>query len=109
MGISRENLMSILYTITDLMSGILYADPQSISVSYWKETHVTFGDPSFCICNGNSWLQIILESLRTLISDEDGFNLTAEQECWAVGIMLSVTLGVIIFSSFVVSQGIRTW
>ncbi|CAL5363578.1 unnamed protein product [Camellia sinensis] len=36
-------------------------------------------------------LQIILESVRTLISDDNGFNLTKEQEEWVVGIMLSVT------------------
>ncbi|CAI9092479.1 OLC1v1027730C4 [Oldenlandia corymbosa var. corymbosa] len=37
-------------------------------------------------------LQIILESVRTLISDEDGFSLTKAQEKWVVGIMLSVTV-----------------
>ncbi|XP_057989512.1 metal tolerance protein 11 isoform X3 [Hevea brasiliensis] len=37
-------------------------------------------------------LQIILESVRTLSSDENEFDLTKEQERWVVGIMLSVTL-----------------
>ncbi|KAF2321285.1 hypothetical protein GH714_038498 [Hevea brasiliensis] len=37
-------------------------------------------------------LQIILESVRTLLSDENEFDLTKEQERWVVGIMLSVTL-----------------
>ncbi|KAK2987794.1 hypothetical protein RJ640_030684 [Escallonia rubra] len=37
-------------------------------------------------------LQIILESMRTLISDGDAFSLTKEQEQWVVGIMLSVTV-----------------
>lgn len=37
-------------------------------------------------------LQIILESVRTLASDDDGFSLSKEQERWVVGIMLSVTL-----------------
>ncbi|XP_028791125.1 metal tolerance protein 11 isoform X1 [Neltuma alba] len=37
-------------------------------------------------------LQIILESVRALISDESEFNLTIEQERWVVGIMLSGTL-----------------
>ncbi|KAL2456309.1 Metal tolerance protein 11 [Abeliophyllum distichum] len=37
-------------------------------------------------------LQIILESVRTLVSDDDEFNLTKEQEQWVIGIMLSVTL-----------------
>ncbi|KAA8539410.1 hypothetical protein F0562_026102 [Nyssa sinensis] len=37
-------------------------------------------------------LQIILESVRTLISDDNVFNLTKEQERWVVGIMLSVTM-----------------
>ncbi|GAV77068.1 Cation_efflux domain-containing protein [Cephalotus follicularis] len=37
-------------------------------------------------------LQIILESVRTIISDEDEFSLTKGQESWVVGIMLSVTL-----------------
>ncbi|KAM2648084.1 hypothetical protein TB1_001253 [Malus domestica] len=37
-------------------------------------------------------LQIILESMRTLVSDEDEFSLTKDQEQWVVGIMLSVTL-----------------
>ncbi|CAL5363577.1 unnamed protein product [Camellia sinensis] len=45
-------------------------------------------------------LQIILESVRTLISDDSGFNLTKEQEEWVVGIMLSVTfvkLGLVLY------------
>jgi len=37
-------------------------------------------------------LQIILESLRTLISEDSEFNLTKEQEQWVIGIMLSVTI-----------------
>ncbi|KAG6763635.1 hypothetical protein POTOM_031065 [Populus tomentosa] len=37
-------------------------------------------------------LQIILESVRTLLSDESDFDLTKEQERWIIGIMLSVTL-----------------
>ncbi|KAJ6909509.1 metal tolerance protein 11 isoform X3 [Populus alba x Populus x berolinensis] len=37
-------------------------------------------------------LQIILESVRALLSDESDFDLTKEQERWIVGIMLSVTL-----------------
>ncbi|XP_019151422.1 PREDICTED: metal tolerance protein 5-like isoform X2 [Ipomoea nil] len=37
-------------------------------------------------------LQIILESLRTLLSNEMDFNLTKEQELWVVGIMVFVTL-----------------
>ncbi|MBA0746429.1 hypothetical protein Gogos_008950, partial [Gossypium gossypioides] len=37
-------------------------------------------------------LQIILESVRTMVSNEDEFNLTNEQERWVVGIMLGVTL-----------------
>ncbi|MBA0749987.1 hypothetical protein Gogos_003857, partial [Gossypium gossypioides] len=37
-------------------------------------------------------LQIILESVRTMVSDDDEFNLTNEQERWVVGIMLGVTL-----------------
>ncbi|KAJ6902039.1 hypothetical protein NC651_019735 [Populus alba x Populus x berolinensis] len=37
-------------------------------------------------------LQIILESVRALLSDESDFDLTKEQERWIIGIMLSVTL-----------------
>ncbi|MQM22620.1 hypothetical protein Taro_055674 [Colocasia esculenta] len=37
-------------------------------------------------------LQIILESMRSLVSNEDEFSLTKEQERWVVDIMLSVTL-----------------
>ncbi|KAL5711090.1 Metal tolerance protein 11 [Ranunculus cassubicifolius] len=37
-------------------------------------------------------LQIILESVRQLLSDDDGFSLTKEQEAWVISIMLSVTL-----------------
>ncbi|KAH7677992.1 Cation efflux protein [Dioscorea alata] len=37
-------------------------------------------------------LQIILESIRSLMSDENGFILTKEQEEWVVGIMVSVTI-----------------
>ncbi|KAI5431521.1 Metal tolerance protein 11 [Lathyrus oleraceus] len=37
-------------------------------------------------------LQIILESVRTLIYTDNNFNLTWDQECWVMGIMLSVTL-----------------
>lgn len=36
-------------------------------------------------------LQIILESVRTLLSDDE-FNLSNDQERWVIGIMLSVTL-----------------
>ncbi|ONM36582.1 Metal tolerance protein 11 [Zea mays] len=37
-------------------------------------------------------LQIILESVRSLVSDGDEFSLTSDQEKWLVDIMLSVTL-----------------
>ncbi|KAJ8438447.1 hypothetical protein Cgig2_027127 [Carnegiea gigantea] len=37
-------------------------------------------------------LQIILESVRQLLSDESDFSLNKEQERWLVGIMLSVTM-----------------
>jgi len=37
-------------------------------------------------------LQIILESMRSLVSDKDEFSLTSEQEKWVVDIMISVTL-----------------
>nr|GMC98237.1 metal tolerance protein 11 isoform X1 [Ipomoea batatas] len=37
-------------------------------------------------------LQIILESVRTLLSNDLDFNLTKEQELWVVGIMVFVTL-----------------
>ncbi|KAL5986107.1 Photosystem II protein D1 [Asimina triloba] len=36
-------------------------------------------------------LQIILESVRTLIVDNQKFSLTEEQERWVIGIMVSVT------------------
>ncbi|KAL1819318.1 hypothetical protein ACET3Z_014187 [Daucus carota] len=37
-------------------------------------------------------LQIILESVRTLVNDDSDFKLTNDQERWVVGIMLSVTI-----------------
>lgn len=38
-------------------------------------------------------LQIILESVRTLIHTDNNFHLTRDQECWVMGIMLSVDFG----------------
>ncbi|CAN6824231.1 unnamed protein product [Brassica oleracea] len=77
---------STLDSLLDLLSGfilwftaLLYANTKP-GILVFASVMATLG------------LQIILESLRTMLSSHKEFSLTKEQESWVVGIMLSVTL-----------------
>ncbi|XP_027111091.1 metal tolerance protein 11 isoform X1 [Coffea arabica] len=92
-------IASTLDSLLDLLSGFILwftafsmQTPNPYQYPIGKKRMQPLGILVFASVMATLGLQIILESLRTLISDEDGFNLTAEQECWVVGIMLSVTL-----------------
>lgn len=92
-------IASTLDSLLDLLSGFILwftafsmQTPNPYQYPIGKKRMQPLGILVFASVMATLGLQIILESLRTLISDEDGFNLTVEQERWVVGIMLSVTL-----------------
>ncbi|KAJ7975871.1 Metal tolerance protein [Quillaja saponaria] len=92
-------IASTLDSLLDLLSGFILwftafsmQTPNPYQYPIGKKRMQPLGILVFASVMATLGLQIILESIRTLISDEDGFNLTREQEQWVVGIMLSVTL-----------------
>ncbi|KAL3523768.1 hypothetical protein ACH5RR_016602 [Cinchona calisaya] len=92
-------IASTLDSLLDLLSGFILwftafsmQTPNPYQYPIGKKRMQPLGILVFASVMATLGLQIILESMRTLISDEDEFNLTKEQECWVVGIMLSVTL-----------------
>ncbi|XP_010520175.1 PREDICTED: metal tolerance protein 11-like isoform X3 [Tarenaya hassleriana] len=68
------------YQTRQTCSFLLLKYTKPVSVSNREEKDATTG------------LQIILESVRTLVSAKNAFRLTKEQERWVVSIMLTVTL-----------------
>ncbi|XP_059628194.1 metal tolerance protein 11 [Cornus florida] len=92
-------IASTLDSLLDLLSGFILwftafsmQTPNPYQYPIGKRRMQPLGILVFASVMATLGLQIILESLRTLMSDEDNFNMTKEQELWVVGIMLSVTL-----------------
>ncbi|PSS33369.1 Metal tolerance protein [Actinidia chinensis var. chinensis] len=92
-------LASTLDSLLDLLSGFILwftafsmQTPNPYQYPIGKKRMQPLGILVFASVMATLGLQIILESLRTLVSDDNEFNLTREQELWVVGIMLSVTL-----------------
>ncbi|XP_009337553.2 metal tolerance protein 11 [Pyrus x bretschneideri] len=92
-------IASTLDSLLDLLSGfILWFTASSMQTHspyqypIGKKRMQPLGILVFASVMATLGLQIILESMRTLVSGEDEFSLTKDQERWVVGIMLSVTL-----------------
>ncbi|KAI5346295.1 hypothetical protein PRUPE_2G227500 [Prunus persica] len=92
-------IASTLDSLLDLLSGFILwftafsmQTPNPYQYPIGKKRMQPLGILVFASVMATLGLQIILESIRTLASDEDGFSLTKDQERWVVGIMLSVTL-----------------
>ncbi|MQM13689.1 hypothetical protein Taro_046618 [Colocasia esculenta] len=92
-------IASTLDSLLDLLSGFILwftafsmQTPNPYKYPIGKRRMQPVGILVFASVMATLGLQIILESLRSLISDEADFSLTKEQERWVVDIMLSVTL-----------------
>ncbi|KAF2321287.1 hypothetical protein P3X46_025476 [Hevea brasiliensis] len=92
-------IASTLDSLLDLLSGFILwftaftmQTPNPYQYPIGKKRMQPLGILVFASVMATLGLQIILESVRTLSSDENEFDLTKEQERWVVGIMLSVTL-----------------
>lgn len=92
-------IASTLDSLLDLLSGFILwftafsmQTPNPYQYPIGKKRMQPLGILVFASVMATLGLQIILESLRTLLYDDNNFNLTKEQEHWVVGIMLSVTL-----------------
>ncbi|XP_050250334.1 metal tolerance protein 11 [Quercus robur] len=92
-------IASTLDSLLDLLSGFILwftafsmKTPNPYQYPIGKRRMQPLGILVFASVMATLGLQIILESIRTLLSDESDFSLTKEQEEWVVGIMLSVTL-----------------
>ncbi|XWS66062.1 hypothetical protein CRYUN_Cryun05aG0168100 [Craigia yunnanensis] len=92
-------IASTLDSLLDLLSGFILwftafsmSTPNPYQYPIGKKRMQPLGILVFASVMATLGLQIILESLRTMVSDEEEFNLTKEQERWVVGIMLGVTL-----------------
>ncbi|XP_043692154.1 metal tolerance protein 11-like [Telopea speciosissima] len=92
-------IASTLDSLLDLLSGFILwftaftmQTPNPYRYPIGKKRMQPLGILVFASVMATLGLQIILESIRTLLSDEGEFNLTKEQVQWVIGIMLSVTL-----------------
>eukprot|EP00268_Persea_americana_P032334 TRINITY_DN3176_c0_g1_i2.p1 TRINITY_DN3176_c0_g1~~TRINITY_DN3176_c0_g1_i2.p1 ORF type:complete len:394 (+),score=64.48 TRINITY_DN3176_c0_g1_i2:204-1385(+) len=92
-------IASTLDSLLDLLSGfILWFTAFSMQTTnpyqypIGKKRMQPLGILVFASVMATLGLQIILESARTLLSDDVEFSLTKEQERWVIDIMLSVTL-----------------
>ncbi|KAL4289777.1 hypothetical protein GQ457_14G023140 [Hibiscus cannabinus] len=92
-------IASTLDSLLDLLSGFILwftafsmSTPNPYQYPIGKKRMQPLGILVFASVMATLGLQIILESVRTMVSNEDEFNLTKEQEWWVVGIMLGVTL-----------------
>lgn len=90
---------STLDSLLDLLSGFILwftaftmQTPNPYQYPIGKKRMQPLGILVFASVMATLGLQIILESVRSLLSDDSEFALTKEQERWVVGIMLSVTL-----------------
>eukprot|EP00268_Persea_americana_P032333 TRINITY_DN3176_c0_g1_i1.p1 TRINITY_DN3176_c0_g1~~TRINITY_DN3176_c0_g1_i1.p1 ORF type:complete len:394 (+),score=69.09 TRINITY_DN3176_c0_g1_i1:204-1385(+) len=92
-------IASTLDSLLDLLSGfILWFTAFSMQTTnpyqypIGKKRMQPLGILVFASVMATLGLQIILESVRTLLSEDVDFSLTKEQEWWLISIMLSVTL-----------------
>nr|GMD54586.1 metal tolerance protein 11 isoform X1 [Ipomoea batatas] len=92
-------IASTLDSLLDLLSGFILwftafsmQTPNPYQYPIGKKRMQPLGILVFASVMATLGLQIILESVRTLISEESNFNLTNEQERWVVGIMIFVTM-----------------
>ncbi|XP_049404008.1 metal tolerance protein 11 isoform X1 [Solanum stenotomum] len=92
-------IASTLDSLLDLLSGFILwftafsmQTPNPYQYPIGKKRMQPLGILVFASVMATLGLQIILESMRTLISDESDFSLTKEQEIWVIGIMVFVTL-----------------
>ncbi|KAL4386789.1 hypothetical protein GQ457_09G029140 [Hibiscus cannabinus] len=92
-------IASTLDSLLDLLSGFILwftafsmSTPNPYQYPIGKKRMQPLGILVFASVMATLGLQIILESIRTMVSNEDEFNLTNDQERWVVGIMLGVTL-----------------
>uniref|UniRef100_A0A7C9D7R7 Uncharacterized protein n=1 Tax=Opuntia streptacantha TaxID=393608 RepID=A0A7C9D7R7_OPUST len=92
-------IASTLDSLLDLLSGFILwftafsmSTPNPYQYPIGKKRMQPLGILVFASVMATLGLQIILESVRQLSSDESDFSLNKEQERWLVGIMLSVTL-----------------
>ncbi|XP_022957123.1 metal tolerance protein 11-like [Cucurbita pepo subsp. pepo] len=92
-------IASTLDSLLDLLSGFILwftafsmQTPNPYQYPIGKKRMQPLGILVFASVMATLGLQIILESIRTLLLGDSVFNLTKEQERWVMGIMLSVTL-----------------
>ncbi|XP_022985139.1 metal tolerance protein 11-like isoform X3 [Cucurbita maxima] len=92
-------IASTLDSLLDLLSGFILwftafsmQTPNPYQYPIGKKRMQPLGILVFASVMATLGLQIILESIRTLLLSDSVFNLTEEQERWVMGIMLSVTL-----------------
>ncbi|KAJ4848157.1 Metal tolerance protein 11 [Turnera subulata] len=92
-------IASTLDSLLDLLSGFILwftafsmQTPNPYQYPIGKKRMQPLGILVFASVMATLGLQIILESVRTLLSEERDFDLTKEQERLVVGIMLGVTL-----------------
>ncbi|KAI5441391.1 hypothetical protein KIW84_010745 [Lathyrus oleraceus] len=92
-------IASTLDSLLDLLSGFILwftafsmQTPNPYQYPIGKNRMQPLGILVFASVMATLGLQIILESVRTLIYTDNNFYLTRDQECWVMGIMLSVTL-----------------
>lgn len=92
-------IASTLDSLLDLLSGFILwftafsmSTPNPYQYPIGKKRMQPLGILVFASVMATLGLQIILESMRQLLSDESDFSLNKEQESWLVGIMLSVTV-----------------
>ncbi|XP_022985974.1 metal tolerance protein 11 isoform X2 [Cucurbita maxima] len=92
-------IASTLDSLLDLLSGFILwftafsmQTPNPYQYPIGKKRMQPLGILVFASVMATLGLQIILESIRILLSGDSEFNFTREQELWIVGIMLSVSL-----------------
>ncbi|XP_008461624.1 metal tolerance protein 11 isoform X3 [Cucumis melo] len=92
-------IASTLDSLLDLLSGFILwftafsmQTPNPYQYPIGKKRMQPLGILVFASVMATLGLQIILESIRTLLLGDSVFNLTKEQERWVVGIMISVTI-----------------
>ncbi|KAF9604662.1 hypothetical protein IFM89_008993, partial [Coptis chinensis] len=92
-------IASTLDSLLDLLSGFIlwfttFSMPTQNPYRYpiGKKRMQPLGILVFASVMATLGMQIIFESVRILVSNEDKFHLTKEQEAWVISIMLSVTL-----------------
>jgi len=92
-------IASTLDSLLDLLSGFILwftafsmQTPNPYRYPIGKKRMQPLGILVFASVMATLGLQIILESMRTLASNDSKFHLSRDQEMWVIGIMLSVTI-----------------